>query len=108
MQKPNDPLREQLLGRIPSPADIGAYREIVTRQIERDQNSIKRKAIAAKIFWVFCAVSATAWLWFSAETAHLPRAPFLACIFFTWGGVEVVKHHIDRCRIDMLKEIKQL
>jgi RNA polymerase sigma-70 factor, ECF subfamily len=29
-------------------------------------------------------------------------------IFFTWGDVELVKHYIDACRIDRLKEIKQI
>ena len=41
-------------------------------------------------------------------TAQLPRGPFLACIFFTWGGVEVLKHHINSSRVDLLKEVKEL
>ena len=45
---------------------------------------------------------------FTTESAHLPRAPFLACIFFIWGGVEILKHYINSSRIDLLKEIKQL
>ncbi len=47
-------------------------------------------------------------VWFSADSARLPRGPFLACIFFTWGGVEIVKQHINTARVDILKEIKQI
>src|SRR5947199_4175144 len=92
----NDPLRDRLLGRIPQPCDVAAYRANVKEIVERKQKSMARESIAVKAFWIFCALSATAWLWFSAESAQLPRAPFLAILFFVWGGVEVVTHQINR------------
>src|SRR4051794_11245861 len=108
MPNNQDPLRDSLLGQVPKPGEIARYREHVTSMLEQDQKRIRRERAAVVAFWVFCAVSATAWLWFSAESAHLPKGPFLACIFFTWGGVEIVKHYINSSRIDLLKEIKQL
>jgi hypothetical protein len=104
----NDPIRDRLLGQLPQPADLAQHRERVSQMLEQNQKRIRRERVAVTAFWIFCAVSATAWMWFSADGAHLPKAPFLACIFFTWGGVEVVKHHINACRIDLLKEVKQL
>jgi hypothetical protein len=108
MQSPNNPVSDRLLGRVPKPADIPAYRETTARLLEQNQKSIRRERIAINAFWIFCVASATAWLWFSAESANLPRAPFLACIFFAWGGVEMIKHRIQASHIGLLKEIKQL
>lgn len=108
MTKPNDPLRDRLLGQLPAPSDVAAYRSNVEKLFIENQKSVNRERIAVQAFWIFCAISVTAWLWFSAGAAQLPRAPFLACIFFTWGGVEVVKHKINASRVELLKEIKQL
>lgn len=108
MQTDHDPLRDRLLGQMPLPADVAQHRARVNQMIEANQKRIRRERIFVTAFWIFCVVSATVRLWFSAESARLPREPFLACIFFTWGGVEIVKHHINSCRIDLLKELKQL
>ena len=104
----SDLLRDRLLGRAAQAVDAAQYRASVCQTIERNDKRIRRERLAVTAFWILCAVSATMWLWFSADAARLPRTPFLACIFFTWGGVEVVKHYVNSCRIDLLKEIKQL
>ncbi|HEY3744133.1 MAG TPA: hypothetical protein VGL53_30015 [Bryobacteraceae bacterium] len=108
MEFKNDPVGESLLGRVPQPGDVAAYRESTARLLEKNEKSVARERIATRAFWIFCAASATAWLWFSAEGAQLPRGPFLACIFFVWGGVEVVKQRVRESHMGLLKEIKQL
>jgi hypothetical protein len=108
MQSDHDSLRDRLLGRAPRPTDLDDYRQLVLSTLANNRKRIRRERIAASAFWIFCAASATAWLWFSADSARLPRGPFLACIFFLWGGVEMLKHYINSCRVDLLKEIKEL
>jgi hypothetical protein len=108
MENDREFLRDQLLGRAPKTSDLADYRQFILSAVEKDKKRIQRERILVTLFWIFCAASATAWLWFSADSAGLPRGPFLACIFFTWGGVEIVKHYINACRIDLLKEIKQI
>lgn len=108
MARSRDPIVDGLLGRLASPAEVTKYRDSVQEMLARDERRLKREAVATKLFWIFCALSATVWLWFSADSARLPRGPFLACLFFIWGGVEVVKHCIRVFRTDMLKEVKQL
>ncbi len=107
--EPNDnSIRDRLLAGRPNPRDLAEYRQRVSSLIEGSQRRLRRERLLVTGFWIFCAVSATAWLWFSADAARLPRGPFLACIFFTWGGVEVVKHYVNAVRVDVLKEIKQI
>lgn len=108
MDNESNELRDRLLGQVARPGDLANYRQRVTAMIASNAARIRRERILATLFWIFCAASATAWLWFSADSAHLPRGPFLACVFFTWGGVEIVKHYINTSRVDLLKEIKEL
>lgn len=108
MDKESDELRDRLLGQVARPGDLASYRQRVSATVEANTARIRRERTLTTLFWIFCAASATAWLWFSADSAHLPRGPFLACVFFTWGGVEVVKHYINASRVDLLKELKEL
>lgn len=108
MEPTSNTLRDRLLSQSSRPGDLADYRQHVSLFIDSHQKRLHRERILTTLFWIFCAVSATAWLWFSAEAARFPRGPFLACIFFTWGGVEIVKHHINATRMNMLKEIKQI
>ena len=108
MELNNNSLRDRLLSESPRLDDLANYRQQVSLLIETNGKRIRRERLWTTAFWIFCAVSAVAWLWFSADSARLPRGPFLACIFFIWGGVEIVKHYINSARVDILKEIKQI
>jgi hypothetical protein len=108
MESNENSFRDRLLSGSPMPDDLAKYRQTVSAVIGSNEKRLRRERILITAFWIFCALSATAWLWFSAESAGLPRGPFLACIFFTWGGVEVVKHYVNAARVDMLKEMKQI
>jgi hypothetical protein len=106
--KNSDSIRERLLARLPDPTNPEAYRNSVADTLERGQKRIRRESILVKLFWIFCVVTTATYLWFTAESSQLPRAPFLACIFFLWGVMEIIKHYINSCRTDLLTEIKQL
>lgn len=108
MELNGNSFRDRLLSESPKLDDLANYRQQVSSLIDSNQKRLRRERILTTAFWIFCAFSAIAWLWFSADSAHLPRGPFLACIFFIWGGVEIVKHHINAARVDILKEIKQI
>ena len=105
---PENPMQNRLLSQLPGPNDLDAYRKKVAAILEKDRKQIRIDRIIATSFWIFCAVSAAAYLWFGDTWSQLPRAPFLACIFFLWGGVEVLKHHIHSAEVELRKEVKQL
>jgi hypothetical protein len=101
-------MRDQLLSQMPQPENLAAYREQVAATIAKAQRSVRVQRVIATAFWIFCAVSATVYLWFGSSAGQFPRAPFLACIFFLWGGVELIKHHIASSQVELQKDIKQL
>lgn len=107
MNKTND-ITDGLLARLPNSSELAKFRSSIASSIEKNRVRVQRERVLATAFWIFCAASATVYLWFGSEAGKFPRAPFLACIFFLWGGIEVLKHHIYAARVEALKEIKQL
>ncbi|MEO8657570.1 MAG: hypothetical protein ABI693_03830 [Bryobacteraceae bacterium] len=105
---PEQPLRQGLLARLPLPVDAAEFRRTVEASVAEGEKRIRRERILVTLFWVFCVVSAVAYVWFSPGTTPAARAPFLACLFFLWGGIEVLKHHINAARTDLKAQIKQL
>lgn len=101
-------IRQGLLSQLPQPENYSQYRDQVAAAIETDRKRMRVEQVLTMLFWIFCAASATAYLWFGNSSSQLPRAPFLACIFFLWGGVELLKHRIHAAQIELQKEIKQL
>ncbi len=108
MHNQNNPLADRLLGRVPTPSEIAQYRESIRVSLEEERKKLRIQRVATHAFWISCAVLAVAWMWFSADTAHLPRGPFLAGLFLICGGVEVIKHAVNAGRFETLKAIKQL
>ena len=101
-------IRQGLLSQLPQPENYSQYRDQVAAAIENDRKRMRVEQVLTMLFWIFCAASATAYLWFGNSSSQSPRAPFLACIFFLWGGVELLKHRISAAQVELQKEIKQL
>ncbi|ABF40825.1 hypothetical protein Acid345_1824 [Candidatus Koribacter versatilis Ellin345] len=105
---PENPMQNRLLSQLPDSGELADYRKKVATIVETDRRRIRVERVIATSFWIFCAISAAAYLWFGDTWSQLPRAPFLACIMFLWGGVEVLKHHIHSAEVELRKEVKQL
>ena len=108
MSNTNDPVRNALLGQIPDPKDLPAYRASVKRMVSEHEKRLRRERILAGIAWAFCAISATAWIWSAPPGPEWGRAPFLACIFMIIGAVEVLKYRINSVHVVLLAELKQI
>jgi hypothetical protein len=101
-------MRDLLLSQMPQPENLSAYREQVAAAIEKAQRRVQIQRRFTTAFWIFCAASATVYLWFGSSAGQFPRAPFLACIFFLWGGVELIRHSIAALQVEMQKDIRHL
>jgi type VI protein secretion system component VasF len=104
----SDTMRDQLLSQMPQPENLAAYREHVAATIEKAERRVQAQRRITTAFWIFCAASATAYLWFGSSSGQFPRAPFLACIFFLWGGVELLRHSIASLQVELQKDMKHL
>ncbi|MEP6472504.1 MAG: hypothetical protein ABJC74_02225 [Gemmatimonadota bacterium] len=108
MQANDDTVRNRLLSRLPQPADLVDYRREVAELSAKTQRSFQREKIAVRVLWGFCVVSAIAFLWFDGGSADVPKGPWLALFIFLIGAIELLRHFINSCRIDLLKELKQV
>jgi hypothetical protein len=108
MTSQNNPLADQLLGKIANPTQIAQYREEVRRSLKHEQRRLHFQRIATLVFWIFAAILATAWVWFGTSPTSIPRGPLAAGILLLCGGIEIIKHAVSAGRFEMLMEIKQV
>jgi hypothetical protein len=50
-------------------------------------------------------------LWFGGAKLDTPKAAWFGCLACFWlliGAVELLKHFINRSRLELLKEVKQV
>jgi len=106
-QKQTD-LTAGLLARLPEPSELMTLRHELALSVEMNRVRLRREHAFVTAFWIFCALTATAYLWWGTSDSSFPRAPFLAGLFFLWGGIELLKHRLNAGRIETLKEIKQV
>ena len=111
MERKNNSIREGLLARLPQPANLAAYRDEVTAMLEKNERAFRREKLGVGTLWVFLVLLSTAFLWFGGEHLNSPKGPWfgaLACFFLLYGAVELLKHFINRTRVNLLKEVKQV
>jgi hypothetical protein len=60
---------------------------------------------------VFCGCAFDCILFLGGQRLDTPKGPWfasLACFWLLFGAVELLKHFINRSRVDLLKEVKQV
>jgi peptidoglycan/LPS O-acetylase OafA/YrhL len=108
MANQDDSIRTRLLSHLPEPSALAEYRKEVGSMLEKNQKRIRRERVIVTAMWVFCAIASVFYLWLDPYSSTTPKGPFLACFMFLWGMAELLKHYVNTCRIDLLKEIKQV
>src|SRR5260221_7760293 len=112
MQTENDDLRDRLLGQqSPRTDKLAEYRQEVQTMLDQNEHGLLRERKYTTILWIFTVVMCTGFLiigglhptkvlgvWFGV----------MACFWFIVPSVELLKHFINRGRVDVLKELKQL
>jgi hypothetical protein len=104
----DDSLRDRLLGQLPQPANLADYRREVALKLEETQKAFRREKIAVRVLWISCVVLSIGFLWFDGSPSAFPKGPWLALFTFSLGAIELLRHFVNRNRIDFLKEIKQV
>lgn len=117
MEQRSESIRELLLARLPDPANLPAYREEVAAMLEKKEKEVRRERRVLIELWVFVIAVSIPFLLMGAEKfgskaiddAVLgPYFMGLVGFWFLFGLVYFVAHSINRSRLDLLKEVKQV
>jgi len=107
----DDKLQDRLLSRLPQPDNAEAYRKEVADLLAKNERGFRIEKYGARAIWIFCVGLATVILLLGMDRTHDPvRAAWLgtvACVWLIFGAVELMKHFINRTRVELLKEVKQ-
>jgi hypothetical protein len=111
MEKRSESLRESLLARLPQPENLAAYREEVEASLRKNQRAFRREKWGVGVLWVFMVGLSTVFLVLGGQHLDKPLGLWfgtLACFWLIYPSVELLKHFINRSRVEVLKEVKQL
>lgn len=108
MANSNESMRDRLLSRLPQPENAAEYRNDVAALLAKNERGLRRETWGTGALWIFVTLMGTALLVKGADTPHAATVGTGACFFLIFGAVELLKHFINRSRVELLKEIKQL
>jgi hypothetical protein len=111
MEQRNENMRDRLLARLPQPENLAAYREEVEASLLKNQRAFRREKWGVGALWVFMAGLSTVFLVLGGQHLDKPVGLWfgtLACFWLIYPSVELLKHFINRSRVELLKEVKQI
>lgn len=104
--------RESLLAQqAPDPDRLARYRKEIQMTLEQNERGLRRERRYTIVLWLFLVATCTGFLIVGGARANTPLGVWfgvLACFWFLFGAVELLKHFINRARVDVLKEVKAL
>ena len=111
MEQRNDSMRNRLLARLPQPENLAAYREEVAAWLEKNEKAFRRETWATVALWIYAIAFAFIPLtagWLHLDTRNGATYGFAAFFLLLVGAVELLKLFINRSRVEVLKEVKQV
>jgi hypothetical protein len=111
MENKDDKMQDRLLSRLPNPSNAADYRREVAQLLEKNDKAFLREKWGARALWIFCVCLGTTYLWFGGAKLDTPKAAWFGCLACFWlliGAVELLKHFINRTRVELMKEVKQV
>jgi len=111
MEPKDERMQDRFTSRLAMPSNSADYRKEVARMLEKNDKTFLREKWGATAMWIFCVGLGTVYLWFGGEKLDSPKAAWFGCLAVFWlliGAVELLKHFINRSRLELLKEVKQV
>jgi hypothetical protein len=103
-------LRERLLDQVaPERGRYDAYRREVEAMLSYNEKWLRREKWYSGALWVFLLLMSMSFLYMGSLRIDSPKGAYfgaLACFWMLIGAVELLKHFINRSRVEVLKEIK--
>jgi hypothetical protein len=111
MEQANSSVRDRLLSRLPQPENLPAYREEVSAALAKNEKTFRRQKWATGALWIYVigfAVIPLTMGWLRLDTRNGATYGFVAFFMLLFGAVELLKLSINRNRVEILKELKQV
>ncbi len=111
MEPKNESVRDRLLARLPQPENLAAYREGVEASLKKNQRTLRRQRWYSGAIWVYAVGLFTAFVVIGSQRLNWPPAVWVEMalgLLVIGGSVELLKYFINRNRVEILKEIKQV
>ena len=111
MEHRSETTGERLLSRLPRPANLTSYQEEVTSLLAKNEKALRRNKGTVVRVWIFAIAVSAPFLWMAGRHFGTAQGNWflgLACFWFLFGAIEVVKHVVHQSRVELLKEVKQV
>jgi hypothetical protein len=115
MEPNSESMRDRLLSRLPRPENLVEYRKEVSALLEKNENTLRRQKWYTGAIWCFVVGLGTVLMVFANQHPDRPNAAWLAastgsfaCFMLIYGAAEMTKYFINRARVELLKETKQV
>jgi len=106
-----DSIRDRLLEHLPQPANLAAYREEVASTLEKNEKGLRHQRWVTGALLVYAVAFVIVPLslnWLRLDSAKGAIYAFTAFVVYLYAMVEVLKMFINRNRVEILKEVKQV
>jgi len=111
MVERNESVRDHLLARLPQPENLAAYREEVALMLAKNRKAFLREKWVVCVQLLFAVAFMTYLLLGGDRLFGTPKGVWLgtlALVLLLYAFVDVLKHFINRSRVEILKEVKQV
>ena len=114
MEPSNKDFRRNLIEQlIPEPGRLDRYRKEMAEMLDNNERGLRFEKRMTIVLWLFGVTMMTAFLLMSGFYHPTPERSWMAtlalfAVILFYGGLEIIKHFINRSRVELLKELKQI
>jgi hypothetical protein len=114
MEPDNKEFRRNLIEQlVPEPGRLDRYRKEMTQMLDQNERGLRFEKWVAGVLWLFGVAMMTAFLLMSGFYHPTPERVWAVslmtfAVLLLYGAIELVKHFINRARVELLKELKQI
>jgi hypothetical protein len=111
MEQESSSVRDRLLGRLPQPENLAAYREKVVSGLEKSEKALRREKWISVALWIYAIAFITIPLtmgWLRLDTRGGATFGIAAFFLLIVAAVQLVNGVTSMSRTLILKEVKQV
>lgn len=103
----NESMRDRLLGQDRTdPSALELYRKDMEMNLQEQETGLRREQRMTSVLWIFIVLLSTAFLLIGGMRNDRIWFGVLACFWFLFGSVFLMRMFVNRSRVELLKELK--